>query len=158
MNIISSYSIVFLMFLTINLIMPEGYEPPSESDQQEVEEVITQLFDAMRENDMQKAADVFYESMQLSTVMDRGEGVELVHSNPADFLEAIGRPKDDIWDEHYSDLKIHVDGDLASAWMNYRFYRGDEFSHCGVNTIKLIRTPDGWKMFSITDTRRTENC
>jgi ketosteroid isomerase-like protein len=158
MNNINLYCFFLLVFLASPMMGSPVHVPSHESDQQEVEEVITQLFDAMRENDMQKAADVFYESMQLSTVMDRGEGVELVHSNPADFLEAIGRPKDDIWDEHYSDLKIHVDGDLASAWMNYRFYRGEEFSHCGVNAIKFIRTGEGWKMFSITDTRKTEGC
>jgi hypothetical protein len=131
---------------------------PSNSDSKAIESTIIQLFDAMRESNMQKAADVFHEQLQLMTVVDRTMGAELIHSSAAEFLEAIALPKEEPWDEHYSNLEIHIDGDLATAWMDYRFYRGTEFSHCGVNAMKFIRTETGWKMFSITDTRRTDNC
>jgi hypothetical protein len=147
-----------LLLLLLLTFTPLHTEQPSEADREAIEAAIVQLFDAMRESNMEKAADVFHERLQLSTVVDRGAGSEVVESSAAGFLEAIGRPKEQPWDEHYSNLQVQIDGDLAIAWMDYRFYLGDEFSHCGVNAIKFIRTAAGWKMFSITDTRRETGC
>lgn len=124
----------------------------------DVEQTIIQLFDAMRENDRDSAEDVFHASATLSTVTQHDGEIALAKSDLSVFLDAIGRPKEEQWDERYSDLEIHIDGNLAAAWMSYTFYRGDRFSHCGVNAIKLIRTEEKWKIFSITDTRRTEDC
>jgi len=146
---------LFIFLFTISpLLLPQ----PTDSDSKAIENTIIQLFDAMRESNMQKAADMFHEQLQLKTVVNRGAGAELINSSGAEFLEAIGLPKEEPWDEHYSNLEIRIDGDLATAWMDYRFYRGEKFSHCGVNAIKFIRAETGWKMFSITDTRRSENC
>jgi hypothetical protein len=127
-------------------------------DYADIESVIVQLFDGMRESDRAKAAGVFHETMQLSTVMVREGEAQLVYSDHNQFLDAIAQPKEEAWDEQYSDLEIHIDGNLATAWMNYTFHRGDQFSHCGVNTMNFIRTTVGWKIFSLTDTRRTEGC
>jgi hypothetical protein len=82
----------------------------------------------------------------------------LVQTDIEGFLNAVGQPKDEVWDEQISGLVIQIDGNLATAWMNYSFYRGETFSHCGVNTMNLIQTADGWKIFSVTDTRRMEGC
>ncbi|MCS3859218.1 hypothetical protein [Salinibacter ruber] len=51
-------------------------------------------------------------------------------------------------------MEVRVDGPLASAWVPYVFYRGDERSHCGVNAVQLVRGPDGWRILQLTDTRR----
>lgn len=76
----------------------------------------------------------------------------------AGFLQAVGAPREEVWDERISNLQIQIDGPLASAWMDYSFYRGDAFSHCGVNTMTLLREEDGWKIFAISDTRRRTGC
>ena len=149
------------MKFLITVLLLTGFTifPPSESDDRdEIEQVIIQLFDGMRESDRAKAAGTFHETMQLSTVMVREGEAQLVYSDHNQFLDAIAQPKEEAWDEQYSGLEIHVDGNLATAWMNYTFHRGDQFSHCGVNTINFINTSAGWKIFSITDTRRTEGC
>ncbi|MBK7883161.1 MAG: hypothetical protein IPJ81_04670 [Chitinophagaceae bacterium] len=41
---------------------------------------------------------------------------------------------------------IKEDGLLATAWLPYKFYYKNKFSHCGVNSIQLINTPKGWKI------------
>jgi hypothetical protein len=124
----------------------------------DVEEVIIRLFDAMRESDRDKAANTFHESMTLSTVVNRNGEMALAQTDMNGFLDAVGQPKDEVWDEQISGLQIHIDGELATAWMKYSFYRGEVFSHCGVNTMNLMRTQAGWKIFSITDTRRNSDC
>lgn len=46
---------------------------------------------------------------------------------------------------------------MAAAWMPYVFYAGDERSHCGANSIHLVRRADEWRIQHITYTRR-EDC
>jgi len=53
---------------------------------------------------------------------------------------------------------IHVDGALASIWVDYWFFAGDRFSHCGVDAILLARQGGTWRIFSIVDTRQTTGC
>lgn len=148
-----------LLLITITFIQVNSVEKThSTYDHPLIEQAINQLFDGMRANDRDVAAEVLYESVTLSTVVNRDGSVQLSQTDIGLFLEAVGQPKEEIWDERVSGLEVRVDGDLATAWMNYSFYRSEIFSHCGVNTMNLIRTDNDWKIFSITDTRRTEGC
>ncbi len=47
-----------------------------------------------------------------------------------------------------------VDDGLAVAWTPYRFYAGDQFSHCGTNAFTLALDGQGWRIVQIVDTRR----
>jgi hypothetical protein len=40
----------------------------------------------------------------------------------------------------------------------YAFYVGERLSHCGVDAFQLFKGPDGWRIFEIADTRRSEGC
>jgi hypothetical protein len=53
---------------------------------------------------------------------------------------------------------VLIDGNLASVWTDYKFYIGEKFSHCGVNSFQLFKGDDGWKIIYIIDTRRKDNC
>ena len=54
-------------------------------------------------------------------------------------------------------FEIKIDGPLANAWVEYEFWLDGKLSHCGVNSIHLIKEKNGWKIFNITDSRRF-NC
>lgn len=129
------------------------------SVQQEVQSAIEKLFDGMRESDSSKVASVFTKDAIMQTVVKNQEGmVTLNNGNLEGFLKAVGTDKNEIWDERIGGYEIKVDGELASAWTPYQFYRGDNFSHCGVNSFQLMNTEEGWKIFHIVDTRRRDNC
>jgi type II secretory pathway component PulL len=70
----------------------------------------------------------------------------------------VGTPHDQVWDERTRNEVVHQDGTLASVWMDYSFYAGDRFSHCGVDAFLLAREGDDWKIVSLADTRRREGC
>ena len=74
------------------------------------------------------------------------------------FVTAVGTTHDQVWDERIWDVTIHVRDNLASAWMNYAFFQGDEFSHCGVNSFQFFRSPEGWKVIYLVDTRQRQGC
>ena len=76
----------------------------------------------------------------------------------AEFLKAVASPKNEKWHEECWNVKVNIDGDLASAWCDYAFYVGKTFSHCGVDAFLLRKTAGGWKIFYIADTRRKEAC
>jgi hypothetical protein len=53
---------------------------------------------------------------------------------------------------------VRIDGPLAVVTVDYSFYAGQQFSHCGIDAFQLFRGPAGWKIFQLTDTRRRTGC
>lgn len=124
----------------------------------EVEAVIARLFDGMRASDSAAVRSVFHPEARLGSALLR-DGAGSYRPDGVDgFVRAVGAPKTAIWDEHIANLRIEVDGPLATAWMEYRFYAGERFSHCGVNAMQLVRTAAGWQIISLVDTRQQEGC
>lgn len=145
------------LFLVTALARPADAQDPAE-DARAVEEVIRGLFDAMRGADSAAARPLFHPETRLARPVEREGAVALEISSVDGFLDAIGGAEPGAWDERITEPRIRVDGDLATAWMEFSFYLRDELSHCGVNAVQLYRTAEGWKIFHVADTRRTEGC
>lgn len=123
----------------------------------EVEATVNALFDAMRQVDGETTARLFRSDARLQSVADQPNGTTAVMTSDIQmFIQAIGTPRTELWDERIWDLEIKVDGDLATAWMNYAFYVDDQLSHCGVNAFQFTRGDSGWQVLQITDTRRQD--
>jgi len=42
---------------------------------------------------------------------------------------------------------VRVDGDMAQVWGPYRFISDGQTSHCGINSLSLVKTSEGaWKI------------
>ena len=41
---------------------------------------------------------------------------------------------------------VLVDGDMAQVWGPYYFTVEEKLSHCGINSLSMIKTDDGWKV------------
>lgn len=136
-----------LVFCTESLLVQQANE-------EAVEDAIDKLFDGMRAADADMLKEVILDSATLQTV----QGEELAATDMNRFVESVGQAEPGSLDERLDSMTIHVDGNLATAWMDYRFYYNGEFSHCGVNSMNLLKTSSGWKIFSIVDTRRQEGC
>lgn len=115
---------------------------------------IEALFDGMRAGDGHAVRAVFHEEARLHTATGPQDSSALQSTSLGEFVSAVEQSHDAVWDERVWDVEIRVDGPLASAWVPYVFYHGDERSHCGVNAIQLVRGDDGWRILQITDTRR----
>jgi len=149
------------IFLTAALMMMAATAAPLAAQQtaaDSVRAVILQTFDGMRAGDSTMVRSAVAPGTTLTSVMVR-EGKTVTRSESMEgFIQAVGTAHPDVWDERVSNFVVHVDGALAHAWMNYSFYLGDRLSHCGVNSIQLIRGDGGWKITSIADTRRNQGC
>ena len=124
----------------------------------DVRDAVDVLFDGMRNGDSTAVRASFLPGASMQSVVASEEGT-VIHSDSVDrFVVAVGSPHDKIWDERIYDVKILIDGEMASVWAPYRFYIGEEFSHCGVNQFVLAKQAESWKILNITDTRRKTDC
>jgi len=130
-----------------------------ESEEAAVMAAVEAMFDAMRAGDSAAMRAVLHPAATGASVSVR-EGVPTLDREESldGFVQAVGTPHEEVWDERIWDAEVRVDGNLATAWMKYAFYLGEEFSHCGVDAFQLFKGEDGWKVFHIADTRRREGC
>lgn len=132
------------------LLAPSATAQTPESD---VLDAVDALFDAMRAGDSTAVRAAFVPGADLRTVLER-EGMTQLRDGTVDaFVEAVGRPHEQVWDERTWDEAVRVDGLLASAWVPYAFYLGDVLSHCGTNAFQFVRQDGRWQITSIIDTR-----
>lgn len=126
---------------------------------------IQELFQGMRTGDSGAVRAVLAPNARFSVLAVESAGGErganLMANAPVKiqtqavdrWVEAIGR-SDGRWDEQIYGMEVRVDDRMASAWVPYTFYLDGKVSHCGVNSIELLREQDGWKITQLSDTRR----
>ncbi|HEX2534898.1 MAG TPA: nuclear transport factor 2 family protein [Chitinophagaceae bacterium] len=131
----------------------------AQNAEEEVKAPIQALFDGMRKTDSTLLQAAFAPGAILQTVVRNKEGKTVVRSEEvAGFITAISKPHAEVYDERITYELIRIDGDLAIAWTPYKFYVGEKFSHCGVNSFQLVRLDGKWKIQYLIDTRRREGC
>jgi len=128
-------------------------------DKDDAMKVVNQVFEAMRINDSTLLKSCFVDSPNMFTVFQTPEGkTNLVTGDFTRFVNAVGQPKDQVWNEPIWNEKVEIDGDLVSIWVDYAFYIDDQFSHCGVDAFHLVQIDGAWKIFHLVDTRRKVGC
>ncbi|MCR2832856.1 hypothetical protein [Parerythrobacter lacustris] len=62
-------------------------------------------------------------------------------------------------DEQMFQHTVLYDGDMAHVWGPYRFMANGETTHCGINSLSLVKREDGWKVANTSFTmERPERC
>ncbi|WP_247235833.1 nuclear transport factor 2 family protein [Telluribacter sp. SYSU D00476] len=131
----------------------------TKSEESAARAVVDQLFTGMRSGDSSLVRRAFLPDASLQSVTTASDGTVKVRKDAIEgFINAIGTPHDEVWDERIYNVKVQIDGPMAIVWTPYKFYIGSKFSHCGVNAFTLVKTTEGWKIAGITDTRRRDNC
>lgn len=120
--------------------------------------VVTRLFDGMRAGDSAMVRSVFHPKATMSTALARPTGATVELEGIDGFVNAVGTPHAEVWDERIRNPQVQIDGTLASVWVEYNFYAGTRFSHCGVDAFQLAREGTEWKIVALADTRRRQGC
>ena len=147
---------IFGAIVVFFLLTPGIQAQDSPAD--EVKAAIMQMFDGMRAGDSAQVHSVISDDAEFYTSATRDGKPMLFNGSLDRFLQGVGTPHEKVWDERISKLSIQVDDNLATAWMNYSFYLGDSFSHCGINTMTFHKGENGWKIIFLADTRRKDQC
>ena len=144
-------------FFALSLLV--SLSASAQTEEEKVKAPILALFDGMRKSDSSMIRAAFAPTAVLQTVAKNKEGVVSVRTDAVnDFVQSVAKPHADIYDERITFDMIKIDADLATVWTPYKFYVGEKFSHCGVNSFQLVRVNGAWKIQYIIDTRRREGC
>jgi hypothetical protein len=148
------------IILPLLLVLFIGMKTQAQSNEEDsIIQIIQTMFDGMRAGDSTMVSSTFGEEIQMSTVFRTKKGEhKMIKDNPQKFLNAVGTPHKEIWDERIFSYDVKIDGLLASVWTEYSFYLDDKFSHCGVNVFQFFKNKNGWEITNITDTRRRSDC
>lgn len=144
-----------LLLFSFFLLGMTSYAQTIKDDNVDLEKIVTAFFDALATGDTVVLKDLCVDEMTLMTTYSDKENVpNYAKEDFQSFLESVGKPHKEKWEERISDLALYIDRNIAQAWMNYSFFLDEKFSHCGVNAFLFVKTPDGWKISNITDSRR----
>lgn len=156
-------SLLLLIALATPLAAQAQYQPqdpvlPAHTDEEAVRATITALFDGMRASDSSAVAAVFHENATLQSVFSTPTGeYQMQVGQISDFVTSIGSTPAGALDERLGDVVVQLDAGLAHAWMDYDFYYQGQRSHCGVNSMQMVKTPGGdWQILNVVDTRRRD--
>ncbi len=149
-------NVIFGALLGLFLLAPNL---KAQDDVADIKKAVMTMFEGMRAGDSSMVHSVILDDVTFQRVTKDRQGKTVVsNSSFQNFLRSIGTPHDKVWDEQIEFGSVHVDGDMAAVWTPFKFFLGDQFSHCGVNAFKLVRTEKGWKIFHLVDTSRKDNC
>ena len=113
------------------------------------------LFEAMAVHDTHAARQLIVPGAQFVVV--RADGSSAMRDD-AGFIESLAqRPEIELRERMWSH-QVLVDGPMAQVWGPYDFHIDGTFSHCGVNSIGLVRGADGWRIAAVSYTMRKDGC
>jgi len=144
------------LLIVLTLFSLKSY---AQTEDEAVKKPIVALFDGMRKSDTSLLRSAFAPTAILQTIGRNKEGKTVIRTDDVNkFIEAVGKPQEQILDERITFETIKIDGGLAIVWTPYQFYIGQTFSHCGVNSFQLVKLDGEWKIQYLIDTRRKDGC
>lgn len=142
--------------LNTNLMAQRGDDQLSEAEKA-VMAPIFQLFEGMRTNDSSMVSKAFLPTANMYSCMFDAENKPVIRKGDLQkFLQFIASPKEKPVSEPIWGHEIRIDGAFAQVWTNYNLMIGDEIHHCGIDAFHLSLTENGWRIFHVADTRRTD--
>jgi Putative lumazine-binding len=146
---------LLLSTLVLTLVTVPATAQDNAAAEQEVRQVVAKLFDGMRARDTAAIRSVFDSGARLVGTGMRN-GAPVVNITPiSDFIRIIGTAAPgQLLDERLENTTVQISDNLASVWTDYKFYIGEQFSHCGVDAFHLAKGANGWKIVALADTRR----
>ncbi len=143
---------LILLFLFIPLV---SYG--QDIQKEKLKTVVKTFFEGFHNKDSLLIASVIDRSFDLNSTSFKEDNGVLQNINRDNFIRTvITRPNSPVWEEKLLSFNIKIDGPLANVWVDYEFWLDDKLSHCGVNSIHLLKKKSGWKIFNITDSRRID--
>jgi hypothetical protein len=150
---------ILVIIILLSLSFIERVAAQNMKDEEGVKVTINNLFNGMRKSDSTLVRSAFNQGAILQTIGKTKDGNTMIRASDLNmFIASIAKPHPEIYDERITFTKILIDDNLASVWTDYKFYIGEKFSHCGVNSFQLVKLNGSWKIVYLIDTRRKDNC
>jgi hypothetical protein len=140
--------LLLLLFLTLPLF-------PQSPDETAALATVQKTFDAMKAHDEAAIKALFLSDARLYAIRDNVPGPSRAAD---DFAAQIAALKGDLLERFTAKPHILIRGRMAQVWGEYEFLRDGKFAHCGVDSVSLFKTAEGWKIASLSFTMETTGC
>lgn len=119
----------------------------------EVKLIVDSFIDAINKRDTDKIQELLDSNVGLLTIFYDGSKTILTAESVEMFISNIEDSQPNSWYEELVNYKISCSDVLATVWSDYNFYMNNKIHHCGENAFQLYKSPKGWKIIQITDSR-----
>ncbi len=131
----------------------------SSADSMAVAQTLTRMFDALRTKDAAVVRATLHPDARFTLLRPAPDGGTRVNIMTAEqFLQGTTGPNARGLDEPIRNIRVTVDGALATAWAEYQVRVNGAVTHCGYDAFHLVRTPSGWQVLNTADSFRREGC
>jgi len=128
---------------------------PTRAQQPGPLETVQQFLHALSVQDFPLIRNVFTPDSVTTAILPDGS---LSSAPSAEDLEKRLRASKEPSLERMWEAKVMEHGLMAAVWTPYDFYRGGQFSHCGVNNFSLVKIEGKWKIAHIVFTLQRTGC
>ncbi|MEO6130466.1 MAG: nuclear transport factor 2 family protein [Saprospiraceae bacterium] len=132
---------------------------PAWSQETEVRSLVDLMLHSMLQKDTSALRKCFIPGVQLMTYAHDYKGNYMAkYLTVYDFLNQTAQIGDTEIEEVLTGWQCYIDEGMATVWAPYEFFYDGKFSHCGVNSMQLMKVKGEWKITQISDTRRKKDC
>lgn len=153
---ITNYTTMKSLLVTCFLLLTASVSSQVGLSEENAKFIVNVFFDGFHKGDTTQMRTVMVQNMRMQSVYtSKTEGNKMSLVRDTDFLAMVAaNAKKSNWKEEILDYRVAIDGNLAHIWAPYVFYIDGKVSHCGANSITLVETNEGWKIYYIIDSRR----
>jgi hypothetical protein len=144
-----------MRLLTMILLLATFSTFAQTSDEQAVIATVQKTFDGMAAHDGAMIRSTMLGDAHLYAIR---EGSAPTSRTIEDFVTQIASAKNELLERFTAPPKVTIRGPMAQVWGEYEFLRDGKFTHCGVDSVSLFKTPEGWKIATIVYTVETTSC
>ena len=141
------------LVVALLLVLP-GFSQSAE--EKEVIAVVQKTFDGMAAHDEAMIRSTMLPDARLFSIRDNGAPSAAIVAE--DWLKRTAAAKGELLERFTGKPSVSIRGRIAQLWGEYEFVRDGKFSHCGIDTVTLFKTAEGWKIASLAFTMETTGC
>jgi hypothetical protein len=141
-----------LSVLLLIAVVPQFAQTSEEKD---IIAAVQKTFDGMAAKDAAMIRATMLPDARLYSV--RGDTPPSTMTGEA-FATQISAAKGDLIERFTEKPAVSIRGRMAQVWGEYEFLRDGKFNHCGVDVFTLFKTPEGWKIATISYNSETTGC
>jgi hypothetical protein len=126
------------------------------SDEKDAVAAVQKTFNGMAAHDAAMILSTMLPDARLYSVKD--EDVPGPSTSVGDFASRIASIKGELSERFTQQPSVSIRGRIAEVWGEYEFWRDGKFNHCGIDSVNLLKTAEGWKIATIVFTTETIGC
>lgn len=151
-----------LVYLTVVVLSQSITAFAAPGDREEILVVMEKAFAAVRSSNPDD-----WRAIQLSNGTslsfrpgpeERPDDLEMRISKNEDFIADLKPDGHDYLERWAGEPTILIRGPIAVIWGEYEFWTDGKFSHCGVDSVDLVKVDGKWKVANFMWTVEKDNC